>query len=564
MNLISVLLMNSLKLNRSLIKWIVVWEHVSWLCETKSFGGKSRREEERLDCERWICGLDQVIANDIMNAAVNSFLNMNVNESVICVSCDKRVELDAELSKTQCAYNELLKRFSKLEKHSISLELSLQLNQEVFQMEPSRVNQEVCLSLPEYFEVNTLKAQLQAKDITIHKLKDRIKSLNAQISGENVKMDSGELETINIELEYSVAKLLSEYEKLQKDHERLQYDFKEQYDSIKTTRVQNKEQSDYFKNQLQEKVFAIATLKNELRQVKGKIVVEFVIFKPTATTIAPGMYKLDLEKLNPRLLNNEEAHQEYMKLTLKQADTIKDIVEQAKAVRPLDSSLEYACKYIKHIQELLVNVSKTCPNNKSRGKRVESRASSDSNSHVLSSTGVTTSTSDSGSQPSGNTKKNRISRTSSSNEKNKVEAQPKNVNQMNRVEKRACNANVNLAVKNANSVSICVTCKKCLFDANHDACFNKFVSDLNVSSKSKYAKKIKCQNIWKPMGRIFTDVGLKWKPTGRLFTLVDNACPLTRITSTTVVPSKKTTPQSVDNPKPELLVYSRIPKQTKM
>ncbi|GKD59939.1 hypothetical protein Tco_1297448 [Tanacetum coccineum] len=48
-------------------------------------------------------------------------------------------------------------------------------------------------------------------------------------------------------------------------------------------------------------------------------------------------------------------------------------------------------------------------------------------------------------------------------------------------------------------------------------------------------------NVWKPTGKVFTEVGLKWKPTGRTFTLVDNLYPLTRIISTNVVPrsSKK-------------------------
>ncbi|GJX66482.1 hypothetical protein Tco_0300825 [Tanacetum coccineum] len=44
--------------------------------------------------------------------------------------------------------------------------------------------------------------------------------------------------------------------------------------------------------QLKEKVFAIASLKNELRKLKGKIIVDTVVSKPSAT-IAPRMSKLD-------------------------------------------------------------------------------------------------------------------------------------------------------------------------------------------------------------------------------------------------------------------------------
>ncbi|GKF36606.1 hypothetical protein Tco_0113364, partial [Tanacetum coccineum] len=61
--------------------------------------------------------------------------------------------------------------------------------------------------------------------------------------------------------------------------------------------------------------------------------------------------------------------------------------------------------------------------------------------------------------------------------------------------------------------------------------------------------------------KIFTEVGLKWKPIGRTFTVVGNSCALTRITSNKVVPCKKSTPHSVETPKPEFKVYSRRPKQ---
>ncbi|GJS33334.1 hypothetical protein Tco_0531716 [Tanacetum coccineum] len=61
----------------------------------------------------------------------------------------------------------------------------------------------------------------QEKDTDIRKLKDRIKSLSGKDSLENVKKDINETETINIELEHSVAKLLSENENLRKEREHL-------------------------------------------------------------------------------------------------------------------------------------------------------------------------------------------------------------------------------------------------------------------------------------------------------------------------------------------------------
>nr|GFC54104.1 hypothetical protein [Tanacetum cinerariifolium] len=41
--------------------------------------------------------------------------------------------------------------------------------------------------------------------------------------------------------------------------------------------------------------------------------------------------------------------------------------------------------------------------------------------------------------------------------------------------------------------------------------------------------------VWKATGKVFARVGFHWKPTGRMFTL-DDICPLSRITSSKVLP----------------------------
>ncbi|GKB83219.1 retrovirus-related pol polyprotein from transposon TNT 1-94 [Tanacetum coccineum] len=86
---------------------------------------------------------------------------------------------------------------------------------------------------------------------------------------------------------------------------------------------------------------------------------------------------------------------------------------------------------------------------------------------------------------------------------------------------------------------------------------------IEVFYYSKSAKKHKKQNIWKPTGHVFTEVGFKWKLIGKTFTIVGNLCPLTRITSANVVPPKKTPSHSVETQKPELKVYSRKTKTIK-
>ncbi|GJS97173.1 retrovirus-related pol polyprotein from transposon TNT 1-94 [Tanacetum coccineum] len=75
-------------------------------------------------------------------------------------------------------------------------------------------------------------------------------------------------------------------------------------DLIKKHSVENSDLND----QLQEKVFAIAALKNELRKLKGKNVVDIAVSKPIAT-IALGIFKLDIEPISHRLKNNRDAHE---------------------------------------------------------------------------------------------------------------------------------------------------------------------------------------------------------------------------------------------------------------
>nr|GEV23904.1 hypothetical protein [Tanacetum cinerariifolium] len=63
------------------------------------------------------------------------------------------------------------------------------------------------LLFDQLFELNNLKAELQAKDTTIEKLKANIKRLNKTSTTNNVKKEIDEIETINLELEHKHSKL---------------------------------------------------------------------------------------------------------------------------------------------------------------------------------------------------------------------------------------------------------------------------------------------------------------------------------------------------------------------
>ncbi|GJR28675.1 hypothetical protein Tco_1104907 [Tanacetum coccineum] len=103
--------------------------------------------------------------------------------------------------------------------------------------------------------------------------------LNETSNKAKIKKEVEAFETINIELEHSVAKLLTENEYLNKENETLKKHYKDLYDSIKIMRSKTIEQTTSLlannadlKAQIQEKVFAIAALKNDLRKLKGNSV----------------------------------------------------------------------------------------------------------------------------------------------------------------------------------------------------------------------------------------------------------------------------------------------------
>nr|GEU89987.1 hypothetical protein [Tanacetum cinerariifolium] len=69
--------------------------------------------------------------------------------------------------------------------------------------------------------------------------------------------------------------------------------------------------------------------------------------------LAPGVYAIDIEPFRLRCKNNREVYLEYLKHLKERVATLHEIVEEARAERPLDRSLASACIYTKHSQEIL-------------------------------------------------------------------------------------------------------------------------------------------------------------------------------------------------------------------
>ncbi|GJS25579.1 hypothetical protein Tco_0454211 [Tanacetum coccineum] len=111
---------------------------------------------------------------------------------------------------------------------------------------------------------------------------------------------------------------------------------------------------------------------------------------------------------------------------------------------------------------------------------------------------------------------------------------------------------------NANSELKCVKCNGCMLSANHDLCVLDFINNVNARNKSKSVKKSSKRKVWKPTRKVFTNIGYIWRPTGRTFTIVGNACPLTRITTTTEVPLRKPPALENETPQPVLTLVVQI------
>ncbi|GKA29727.1 hypothetical protein Tco_0715972 [Tanacetum coccineum] len=452
-------------------------------------------------------------------------------------------------------YNELSKRFLQLEKHCISLEIQIQQKEESFQSNKPCKNQEF-LEFREFFMINDLKAQLLARTTLICNLKKQIKSVKETSNEAKVKNDIDVIETINIELEHSVAKLLAANEQLHKENEYLKQTYKELYDSIKKTRIQNKDNSESLisqinqksvenadlKAQIQEKVFANAALKNELRKIKGnsvdtKFAKASILGKPP---LQPSRNHLVVRQ--PNAFTSERPRISRQRFA-SQVDEKNDLY--------LPNVRESA-----HAKPHHVNAPSS-----SRNSHKESYGSNDM-VHAYFLEDARKMTQDKTRIPSHKD----MASTRAHCTPNACTPKPRNIYRSSPVSK--CSGGMSngepLVDHSRNSSFfldskqfVCSTCKKCIFYANHDACITKVMNKVNSRAKVQ-SPKIRNNNPvepknhthkpgrqngigqrfslnkssavhekphtprsclrWKPTGRIFKTVSLRWIPTGKMFT----------------------------------------------
>nr|GFB89534.1 hypothetical protein [Tanacetum cinerariifolium] len=127
------------------------------------------------------------------------------------------------------------------------------------------------------------------------------------------------------------------------ENDKIKQHYKELYDSIKITRAKHIEQ--------------VTKLTAKIVNLKSSVSKDAV--KPQV--LVRAQHAIDVEPIVSRLRNNRDAHLDCLRHLKESVETICDIVEEAKVVRPLDRSIVSACRYTKHSQELLEYAIGTCP-----------------------------------------------------------------------------------------------------------------------------------------------------------------------------------------------------------
>ncbi|GKA18338.1 retrovirus-related pol polyprotein from transposon TNT 1-94 [Tanacetum coccineum] len=332
------------------------------------------------------------------------------------------------------------------------------------------------------------ETQLQEKDNVIRKLKDQISRMNDR-----------SCETYNAK---DVTALIEQNECVIVELEKVKQHYKELYDSIKITRAHTSEKTSTMLNEIE-------SLKAQLRSKVSCVTSDSV--KPKV--LAPGMYAIDVKPIPHPLKNNRSAHLNYISHLKESVETVREIIEEARVVKPLDNALNYACQYTKLSQELLEYVIGTCPksfnerDNKAPSTPVNRKkqvtfndkpgtSSSNTQKHevhqkvqqsnipMIPSTGVNTSIEASRSKPRSNTKKNRILHAKTENKK-KVEDYPR--------------TNKSVWTK-VNRVDSSISSKRVIWKPKGK------LSDNSLN---------KTKQVWKETGKLFANVGYQWRSTGK-------------------------------------------------
>ncbi|GJY08520.1 hypothetical protein Tco_0375574 [Tanacetum coccineum] len=236
----------------------------------------------------------------------------------------------------------LFKKVKEMEE--IFDQMSAEVDQNIVDKQCAEIERKNLLIANENLIANCLSNQLLFDLETLLQEKDNvIRNLKAQVS----KMNDRSYETYNAK---DVTALIEQNERVRAEIEKVKQHYKELYDSIKITRAHTSEKTSTMLNEIE-------SLK---AQLKNKVFChdDSVLNKKILTLT---WYAIDVKPIPPPFKNNRSAHLNYINHLKESVETFREIVEEARVVKPLDNALNYACQYIKLSQELLEYVIGTCP-----------------------------------------------------------------------------------------------------------------------------------------------------------------------------------------------------------
>ncbi|GJY40510.1 putative reverse transcriptase, RNA-dependent DNA polymerase [Tanacetum coccineum] len=494
-------------------------------------------------------------------------LNSNSQERESCIRCNKCKTKQRKVAWSQDTQESIQERA----KHK--REYVRRMNDRMMQSKEGNVDSSKALDaglvVTESNEIESerhVSSSRSGKDT--HDEDADINSVNDKQPMDEIKKEIEVLETINIELEHSVAKLLAENEKLHKENEHLKQTYKDLYDSIKKTRVQTKDHNDSLiaqinsktvenadlKAQIQEKVFANVALKNELRKLKGnsvdtKFAKPSILGKPV---LQPPRNQSVVRQ--PNAFKSERPN--FSKPRFASQVDVNNVLSKPVTQHYLPKGRESAFAKPNHMiaSSSSRNSSKNMPrfssNDMVHNYYLEEAKKKTQERDRKSTTSVMPSA------KSQNTTKSCKSKPRSNNQTSRVLPTSKSSCPTTTVMQKADHS------RNPSSFSdskhfVCSTCQKYVFNANHDACITKFLKEVNSRVKVQSPKtrnsnkpvepKIHTQKSgkqivtghrfspnksfsmhekittprsclrWIPTGRIFNTVGLRWIPTGKIF-----------------------------------------------
>nr|GEX26153.1 hypothetical protein [Tanacetum cinerariifolium] len=390
-----------------------------------------------------------------------------------------------------------------------------------------------------YFIQYTQHAILEFYDTLIQHLESVKNSIDERAQHKRDGTESKEQDTCsrsgnNAHADDADIKPIYDEEPMNKENETLKMNYKELFDSIKITSDKKIEHTtslipsnDNFKAQLQEKGFAIAALKNELRKLRGnsvntKFTKQSVLGKPMlqshrnqSVVRQPTTFKSKRPRiLEPRFASQVDVHN----------DLSKPVTTH---YLPKEREDVFAKPHHMITSSNFRNISKNMPRFSSNDMVYN---------HYLEEAKKKTQ------ERSRNSESSLMPSVRSQSPANGSKPKPMINNQNSRnwpASKSSCvmTKTVPIVKHSRNSRNffdskhiVCLKCQKCVFNANHDSCVTKFLKEVKsrakvpsnkTTNKNKPVEQISVLNKPKrqiPIGhRIFKTVGLRWIPTGKIF-----------------------------------------------